>query len=123
MKKGRLVDVGNHKDLIERHKSYSNILSSKKGENEPIDLDCAEGLLTSESGEKMQKHIVQKLLEDTLKAASWKNSLDVHGYGSMESVASQASSTIYASQSITPKVNYNLTFSESMKYFLKVQLN
>ena len=113
MKKGRLVDVGNHKDLMERHKNYSNILSSKKGDNEPIDLDCAEGPLASEAGEKMHEHIVQTLLEDNY----------LKSLGSSESVASQASSTMYASQSITPKVNSNVTFSEGMKYFLKVQLN
>ena len=122
MKKGRLADIGKHQDLVERHKSYSNILSSKEGENEPIDLDCAEGPLPTESGQTFQEQIVHKLLEDTHKSASCQSFLDAHGYSSMESLVSTVSSTIYASQLITSEVNANVTFSESLTYFLKVVL-
>ena len=120
MERGKFVDIGNHEDLLEKHKNYSTILSRKEGNNQEIDLDSTKSISDTGFARKDNENVVQELLHGTKKETSFRNSLFEVGYGSTESLTS--TSSICVTQTIDTDHSSEITVTEGIKYFLKVYL-
>ena len=120
MERGKFVDIGNHEDLLEKHKNYSTILSRKEGNNQEIDLDSTKSISNTGFERKDNGNIVQERLHGTKKETSFRNSLFEDGYGSTESLTS--TSSICVRETIDTKHSSEITVTGGIKYFLKVYL-
>ena len=135
MKKGKFFDVGTHQDLIDKHKSYSKILSIKEGENEPVDLDSAPGPFGTDGKQgtkKKDKSLQNKIefVDDRDKSASLRASLSELGAVSAEAISSTSSlhKSVASLLDEYDEKEYGtgetisvVGFSEGIDYFIKVR--
>ena len=133
MKKGIFFDVGTHQDLLDKHKSYSKILSVKEGEEEPADFDSTpkifgmDAKMTTKEEKSLQKKI--EYVDDRERSASFRASLSQLG-ASMPDAMSSCSSLHQSIASLLDEFDEkesgskdtmsDITFSKGINYFIKV---
>ena len=124
MKKGIFFDVGTHEDLLDKHQSYSKILSVKEGEEEPADFDSTP--ITKEE-KSLQKKI--EYVDDRERSTSFRASLSQLGASMPEALSS--TSSLHQSiaslldeydekESGSENTMSDITFSKGINYFIKV---
>ena len=96
MKKGKIFDVGTHQELMNKHKSYSKVLSVKEGEEEPVDLDSSSLQLGNKDIVENNDHkplinAIEKLSNWDKSANSLGSSLSVLGGATPEAFSSTSS--------------------------------
>ena len=96
MKKGKFFDVGTHQELMNKHKSYSKVLSVKEGEEEPVDLDSSSLQLGNKDIVENKDHkplinAIEKLSNWDKSANSLRSSLSVLGAATPEAFSSTSS--------------------------------
>ena len=133
MKKGIFFDVGTHQDLLDKHQSYSKILSVKEGEEEPADFDSTprpigmDAKTMTKEENRLQKKI--EYVDDRERSASFRASLSVLG-ASMPDAMSSCSSLHQSIASLLDEFDEkesgskntmsDITFSKGINYFIKV---
>ena len=124
MKKGIFFDVGTHEDLLDKHQSYSKILSVKEGEEEPADFDSTP---IPKEEESLQKKI--EYVDDRERSTSFRASLSQLGASMPEALSS--TSSLHQSiaslldeydekESGSENTMSDITFSKGINYFIKV---
>ena len=124
MKKRIFFDVGTHEDLLDKHQSYSKILSVKEGEEEPADFDSTP---IPKEEESLQKKI--EYVDDRERSTSFRASLSQLGASMPEALSS--TSSLHQSiaslldeydekESGSENTMSDITFSKGINYFIKV---
>ena len=133
MKKGIFFDVGTHEDLLDKHQSYSKILSVKDAEEEPADFDSTprtfgkDAKIITKEEKSLQKKI--EYVDDRERSSSFRASLSQLGASMPEAMSS--TSSLHQSiaslldeydekESGSKNVMSDITFSKGINHFIKV---